>query len=347
MRAQIAKREPTRGPRRRVFILGAGASASCGIPVAKDILREAIIQLTRVDRQRTNELHQLLKYLYANFDETIKNYPNVEDFLNLIEMAKTFNEEFMESTVWPKDRLERIRTITLKALTDYLWNKIGSEGETLAVIERFVRVRLKAGDVVITFNWDTTIERAVSSDPRPLEINYSYSAQPASDSVVLLKPHGSIDWFRKGDIPSGTPKENLISLDEQLCAYAHFDLSRDPRLRATQPVIVPPLTSKEFRFDFLKLTWRQVYRAVSRATALYIIGYSLPKEDQFARFVFRRAIRNNLIRASRGEKQSLDVVVVNPDENVEGTFSKLVGRLQRVHFMQAYFEDYTARVSGT
>jgi hypothetical protein len=49
----------------------------------------------------------LLHYLYPNFDRQLRNYPNIEDFLNLIEMAKLFNsEEYIASQLWSVGRLD-------------------------------------------------------------------------------------------------------------------------------------------------------------------------------------------------------------------------------------------------
>jgi hypothetical protein len=96
--------------RLRVVILGAGVSASCGIPVAKDILRESMIMLAQADMNATKEVHSLLNYLYPDFHKAYRNYPNIEDFLNLVEMAQTFNsEEFIESDLWPRHRINVAR----------------------------------------------------------------------------------------------------------------------------------------------------------------------------------------------------------------------------------------------
>jgi hypothetical protein len=39
----------------------------------------------------------------------LKNYPNIEDFLNLLEMAKQFNtEEFVRSEPFSETRIEEV-----------------------------------------------------------------------------------------------------------------------------------------------------------------------------------------------------------------------------------------------
>jgi hypothetical protein len=54
---------------------------------------------------------------------------------------------------------------------------------------------IRPGDVIVSFNWDFMIDLVVEDDPRNLSIAYTY--RPHSDSVTLLKPHGSIDWFEE------------------------------------------------------------------------------------------------------------------------------------------------------
>jgi hypothetical protein len=105
------------------------------------------------------------------------------------------------------------------------------------------------------------------------------------------------------------------------------------------------VAAKKFNFEFLKRTWRGVYRAVSDATELYVIGYSLPKEDQFARLVLRLALRYNIIKAGRGDKERVRLTVVNPDEAVGVTFSRLMPKDKpSPSFCQATVEDYLNRL---
>ena len=332
----------------RVFILGAGVSASCGIPVAKDIFRISMLRLSDKDSGQAEKVHRLLKYLYPSFSKSLRTYPNIEDFLNLLEMARKFNtEDFMRSTLWGKQELTDVRRITLNGVTDYLWEFM-QQKERLQVIRDYASEAVSLGDVIITFNWDVTIEHALHLHPAEPNFDYSYSKDRKRDQIFLLKPHGSIDWFRKKDLPKGTHEKDVLSLDDTLCVFPFFDFRKNPELSKRRPVIVPPVSTKEFKFPFLKKTWVSVYRALAHAIDLKIIGYSLPQEDQFARLVLRRAIRSNILKAKRGEKKPLAVSVINPDPNVSVTFSQLIGPasegVSAISFQQARFEDLAAAV---
>ncbi|MGA9209257.1 MAG: hypothetical protein WB347_15745 [Terriglobales bacterium] len=325
--------------RRRVYILGAGASASCGIAVAKDILAESITRLGSRDARNKELVHALLSYLYPSFNEGLRNYPNIEDFLNLLEMAKSFNsEEFIESSLWPKQKLDLVKNVTLKAVTDYLWERMQGV-DSLNPMKAFAAKSLKHADTAITFNWDVTLERGLWDREDDFWMPYTYNRRRRGKYITILKPHGSIDWFRIADLSNKLLKRTE-KLDDQVRVYPHFNFSKHPELAKVQPVIVPPLATKSFEFECLKKTWRSVYRAVADSTELCIVGYSLPKEDQFARLVLRRALRSNLLKTGKHEKRPLRLTVVNPDDSAAVTFTRLAASKLPVVYYQARLEDY-------
>ena len=324
----------------RVFVLGAGVSAACGIPVTKDIFRETMLVLLESSPSRAEKVHTMLRYLYPGFEARLKNYPNIEDFLNLLEMAKRFNsEEFLQSEPHSEKRIKKVEEIALKSLASFLWQSMQSK-DRLKPLQKFVEKQLSPGDVVITFNWDVSLEQALYLDRKEPRFDYFYARTRDQEQIFLLKPHGSIDWFRRSDLPDRGEGDDYLPLDKRLVVFRHFDVGDNRELEGLMPVIVPPISSKEFNHHALKKMWTSIFRALSQATELHIIGYSLPREDQFARFVFRRAIRQNLLYVERSKKQRLAVRVVNPDETVWTTFSRLVGANADMEFKQTLFQDY-------
>lgn len=327
--------------RKRVFILGAGVSASSGIAVAQTILRESLSVLSSTDWNKVKKVHNLISYLYPGFDPDLKNYPNIEDFLNLTEMAKTFNsEEFIESSLWPDSRIKEVQDITMKAVTDYLWSKI-IDRPSSSPLNYFATEYLRYTDTVITFNWDVTLEKAIDDRKGAFTIQNTYRRKRTNPKhFVVLKPHGSIDWYEKTELPRTV--KDALKLDSKHVVYPYWDFAEHPEVKDSQPLIVPPVATKEFSVDFLKKTWRGIYRAVSDATDLFVIGYSLPKEDQFARLVLRRAIQANVQKHRRGEKLPLTMSVVNPDDSVAVTFARMAALQFGVKFYQARFEDFAS-----
>jgi hypothetical protein len=329
----------------RVFVLGAGVSAACGMPVTKDIFRETMLVLLGSSPSHAERVHTMLRYLYPGFEARLKNYPNIEDFLNLLEMAKRFNSEaFLKSEPHSEKRIKKVEAIVLKSLASFLWQSMQSK-DCLKPLQRFVEKQLNPGDVVITFNWDVSLEQTLHNDRKEPRFDYFYSRSRDRKQIFLIKPHGSIDWFKRSDLPEGGNGSDYLPLDKRLVVFKHFDLTENSELENLMPVIVPPISSKEFNHRALKQMWNSIFRAVSQATELHIIGYSLPREDQFARFVFRRAIRQNLLNVERNKKNRLAVRVVNPDETVWTTISRLVGAggaNADMIFKQTMFQDYVS-----
>lgn len=338
---------------REVFILGAGVSASFGIAVTKDILRESILHLPESRRDSLAPINNLLTFLYPSFDPRLQNYPNVEDFLNQLDMGLLFNKEFIDSSKWKPHTLEKVKQLTLRTITGYLWAKIQSR-DALQPLYDFAERMFKPGSVIITFNWDLTVERVWYDQDEIPSLQYVYSRNTNEPSIFLLKPHGSIDWFSPEDLRGAKVLKESEPVADGIPFnyYPYFKLSKAPELLDRVPGIVPPVYAKEVG-PFRRI-WTSVYRALRDATNLHIIGYSMPKEDQFARFVLRRALRNNILNAAAGEKPPLKIQVVNPDPAVEQTFSTLVRDRQGFHhdrprrnivdftFVQALFHRHVA-----
>jgi hypothetical protein len=324
----------------RVFIVGAGVSASCGLPVAQNLLQKAMDLLAHHDVPTWDRIHKLLEYLYPSFNPTLRNYPNIEDFMNLIEMALEFNnEEFIASSLWPEAELKKVKRKVLQTVTDYFWDQMSTCH--LEPLLKFVTTCLAKGDTIVTFNWDVTIEKALETVS-----DFDFWYEPSAD-ILILKPHGSIDWFFRKHIPADAARA-VRKIDDALCVYPKFTLAMYQKMKKQAPVIVPPVFQKDFKEAFFRQTWRRVYRAVSGATDLFFIGYSLPKEDQFARLVLNRALRNNRLRVIAGKKRELRVRVVNPDETVQTTFVKLLGLGHKTHFefYPTTFDQYVSSVES-
>jgi hypothetical protein len=273
-----------------------------------------------------DRIHKILDYLYPSFNSALRNYPNIEDFMNLLEMAQQVNsEDFIESSIWPAHDLKEIEAGVLQAVTDYLWEKM--KDCELAPLKMFTKYILRDGDTIVTFNWDVTIEKVLEEDD---ELSFWY--EPSAE-ILLLKPHGSIDWFRRAKLPPAMARKALRKIDDELSVYPEFTLAKHKLMSTQPPVIVPPIAQKDFKPPFFRQTWKRVYRAVSRATEIYFIGYSLPKEDQFARLVLSRALRNNRLKANKSNKKGLTIRVVNPDESAQQTFIRLVGQRFKTQFV--------------
>ncbi len=160
------------------------------------------------------------------------------------------------------------------------------------------------GAVVLTLNYDTLLEwalrRVIVGGGGPLDLRAAlgielqsipgYLGVPETRTVVLLKLHGSIDWFYSGsDMYFGEP------------IYDH-------PLPGKVPLILPPVASKSLYFnnELIRGQWTLAAEALARAKRIFCIGYSLPTTDLTVRFLLH-ASRSKFI----GEPRSVPVYIVD------------------------------------
>ena len=308
---------------KRVFILGAGASKACGLPLTNELLPNILPSLgTKSTRERALNF---IKYLYPYFEPAWGNYPNVEELLSLMDVYVEFSGKVKSSHKFEPDEVEELKGELLAAISASLSECTAKVRIQSTQFFRLAKIT-RPGDVVISFNWDLLFESALTE----LERDWEYELK--GDKLALLKPHGSVDWF---DSETTKIKLSLTSpvIDKigKLRVFQHF---RMPRLRSqVTPVIVPPLIRKKWKYKEFDRIWRCAWRALRTAEEIYIIGFSLPPEDLHVRFVIRSAVRiNEETRAA-----PLRVTVVNPDKTVYLRFDRLMKT--RVNYFESGFGD--------
>lgn len=317
--------------------------------MTRDIFVPVMDRLKATRREKFKDLISLIKYLDPTFEPANENYPNFEDFFAQIEMARRFNSKnFITSTLWPQRRLQRAEKALKQALAGYLWQFTRRPSRrvsrSLKSTRTFLGRIVQPGDVIVTFNWDLTVERAntLVTASKAYDLQYSYATASSVGTgkgrrVTLLKPHGSIDWFTRAQVRSikNVGQNDFFKVGTGIFAYNHFRHLKHHHLSRLIPVIVPPTPFKEFRFEALRDIWRDVFRSVRRADSIHIIGYSLPPEDQFARFIFRRVFR--LIAR---DKVRPSITVVNRAAGARDTFRRTIGAELPLVFKQMTFERW-------
>jgi hypothetical protein len=168
--------------------------------------------------------------------------------------------------------------------------------------------------VVITFNYDTLVERAIESIPiwdfdvggssesaflgvtprlglaqsRAGKIGWlnliadipalpspMRSQEKLAPSFRLLKLHGSLNWYWVPGDNSGATLNSWHLLD------SHHDGERDRFLPGREPFIVPPAATKSpyFNNPIMRQTWAEAGKALMRADSVHFVGYSIPTTD--------------------------------------------------------------------
>ncbi len=158
--------------------------------------------------------------------------------------------------------------------------------------------KLKAGDCIISFNYDLLAERILDDLKKEWIRAIPWKnpdMQPAS--VLLCKPHGSLDW--KGYFPEyghpieflgGSMKEREITPQCHPCLIAPIPFKSEIIDGALQTNLAPNL------FRLLVAQWRFAIEYISKADKLVVMGYGFPSEDLHAHYFFAEAA------AKRGKK---------------------------------------------
>jgi hypothetical protein len=152
--------------------------------------------------------------------------------------------------------------------------------------------QVKNGDVLISLNYDTLVERLAKRLGKDLR---AYQHQLRSDVVNFVKPHGSASW--------------CLDLVAKTVASSHPDgapllesLTEDDVKRGREPLVlgVVPVKSELIQevqekcgtlavFDTISRQWRGAMEAISHARNLVVVGYGFPSEDHHGRFLLSEA----------------------------------------------------------
>lgn len=311
---------------RKVFVLGSGFSASMGLPTLLNLFHEMMSQPERPGESDKEHVLNALEVLYPHFqkNESPPSYPPFEEFLSLVVSAKDlpfFDEEYWD---W------KWRS-ALRLLTDCLSEK-AKKAEDSQLLNNFVR-NLRDGDIVITFNWDNLIERALLSQSR--KVNF---LSRDTGAVTILKLHGSLNWV---EIPEGSAlkqPESVTFLSERVVCtydYSYYDIWD---VLDMPPLIIPPILSKRVPVGgFFHHIWNHAHASLIDADRVSVIGYSIPNDDLQARSLLRVAWAGRVIKRNSDAQPQDKYILIDPNPAICGKYASLVSGAVEYH--QAYFSD--------
>jgi hypothetical protein len=188
----------------------------------------------------------------------------------------------------------------------------------------FAKVCVNKSVTCITFNYDDVLDQALwevnpihSGNPHHTQPKhwhpdggYGFFIRPSSlavqdkpqymdtTSMLLLKLHGSINWYpRKGERPPYTINalhhdEDWFGLDSHMIPIAQATVARHFE---SDPLIIPPVLDKTALSNepVLQVVWSLAKDALSRASQVFFVGYSMPVTDMAAGFLFNESLEGN------------------------------------------------------
>jgi hypothetical protein len=295
---------------RNVFILGAGASRDAGVPLMRDFV-PTILQLH--DKQNYGpykdefdlviEAFRILESAHAKANMEYRG--NLEELFSSFEMAKVINrlgELPIDSIHRLPDAMRRVIVETIERQMLFSKATQGSLGfQPHPEYSKFAKVLQDAnkespGAVsVMTFN---------------NKFDYCLDGQPREGVIPILKLHGSINWaicsnsecskivpytiedFRKEYgfriAGGGHPPKLPYQISKRTIEIEHCGQKVLP-----VPFIVPPTWNKTQYHEQISNVWSNAARELVNAWTIFIIGYSMPKSDEFFRHLFPLSLIGN------------------------------------------------------
>jgi len=320
----------------RLLFLGAGFSRPAGLPLGSELFHQVRARIASQhgrDNHVERDLKRYIDYMRNCFNRDIPpEEVDYEQFLGFLDVEHYLGLKGKDT--WSSEGNES-QLMIRGAIAQVVHSHTPSD---VPDAYRCFARQLNTSDYVLTFNYDTLLEKALDLEGvryRLFPEQYSKvdwvscTIDPtAPDELVLIKLHGSIDWFSRE--PFDTMVEFIRATPNAYPAghsYSHplfgddaivtpVSLTRGPRpedesLRhlyrvrdvtpiLTQPfwkctpfILVPSTLKLLYAAPVLEF-WRGLQRSGGLNLSLGIIGYSLPKYDDYALQAIYHVARNYL-----------------------------------------------------
>lgn len=271
--------------------------------------------------QNIEQIFTVLDFVQNQYDESFVGILNA-DKLGAEEVAvATSSHQSFNSAV---RQYSDVRRLLLWATEAYFQHHHEQDQAEFAsakweTLKKFAQI-LQPGDVVVTFNYDSTVERVLldhqkwsPKDGYGTELVFQknvYDNTPvnfASSPVKVLHLHGALGWYKKPHLVDGflpdeegggiaadkltpAPLETEISLDPlllQTFGISAVDASMPSRPPTEYQSLLHPSFLKDYAGEstgneIFRRMWKLASEAMRAAERVTIIGYSLPAADTAA-----------------------------------------------------------------
>jgi hypothetical protein len=299
-----------------VVILGAGASVEYRAPLMKDFYQVATrLFTTQYDNPKLKEnfeiVFEFIDRLQKSQAKANLNLHNIEQIYSALEMAKLLKLNSLRvGRSWEAmdEAMKYFLTKTIEACVVMKHSSnfgrytnprrlmtMSHPAEQIDhVIHRLTGLKEAGWKVTfISFNYDLVVESVLAT--ANYETDYGFANSGLSGkSLKLFKLHGSINWAlvkqpRKSIIETVPMYSATGGVKHNLKKY--FKVNDDNSIESNfcevgSPFVIPPVWNKTTYQTQLSDVWRQAAIALSSASHVYSLGYSLPETDGFFKHLF-------------------------------------------------------------
>lgn len=342
--------------RNRVFVLGAGFSKPAGMPDARELTQ----LLLKIALQQNDEDFRVW---IEDFGKRIEQFDS-DQGRNGLNIEQLFEFAQFDRELWLMKQQEcpvgRTAMDTPHSNAEAIATWLGYMEEDLvgmllhkqayadrSILGPFVAL-LRPGDTVLTFNYDTLLEKCITESG--MTWAHGFVVESPGD-VAILKLHGSLDWWmshRDRPIPAATllfQKEdqnfdwaNASPQDKKNSDWEYCNVLyrvNDGETKRTLYDAYMGMDRGHPRFPGLgglgaqkplhrligsRVVWQKAFRALREASEVYVVGWSCSPFDTMARFHFGAMMQKRDAALSR-------LIVVDPNadrirSNIETVFGE-------------------------
>lgn len=298
----------------RVVILGAGASAFAGYPLARDVLTFVHHRCRRADpitEKTAGELIRKLQTWASILHNHISERWDLETFLTFLELTASSDKPLKQKRWEVTDRWKLARAITY-AFQDHqirlepVIYAGRSEGHEIKDVATRWANWIECGDTIISFNWDILHEVILWRAAKWSYLDgYGFGcSNPPSDieasAVRILKLHGSVNWVQEDEtqtpslafandfFPQKYPHTNYRPAISPLRDNAMVRM-----LDSGRKLILPSYFKDIPKNRALLKVWCSAQEALRTAKEIWVIGFSLNPADHPARFLLGTELTRN------------------------------------------------------
>ncbi|MGG2196433.1 SIR2 family protein [Paenibacillus validus] len=165
---------------------------------------------------------------------------------------------------------------------------------------------------IISLNYDLLLDHAIYRKTQKLP-HYGLNKKRPNTGYRLYKLHGSLNW-------AVCPFCQQIRTFSDKVAHKLFETQKRCQSCIStnlEPVLITPTMLKDYNIPELPRVWNEAFQALSTATKLVFVGYSLPPADFAIIELIKRAIHMKL--------RLEEVHVIDIDRDLEDRYKKIFG----------------------
>ena len=340
--------------RQCIYVIGAGFSAGLGYPLTSDLLQKF---WDRIDGEFKEQLKNVIGFHHPGFDpKRFTSFPNVEQLLSEMQVnEQLFDASRQYEGNFTKVQLQNLQKNLLLNIAEW-FHEISKDVKPSAPkvrwLKQFRDQVLAENAAIISFNWDLILDELLF-DGEISGTSYGF-ANIRNAGPVLLKPHGSLNWFDK-DLGSHLKRIKRTEIfdpngSDTIYAFREFRAPVSTRERIYTPLIIPPVYLKNFEKPVFKALWKNCTAVLSTAKKVVFLGYSMPLADLHAQFIMRCGFHNQIegelgkAKKRKNATGPADVIIVNPDRAAAERIAAVVGPAHNCKWISTPIGDW---IGGT